>query len=157
VQTLPRTPLRIRRWRTSDEAFISDLGARAFAEYDAHSAATTLRLARLGSTWLALRAAEPLGFAIVHSPNSHRAELCAIAVAEAARGSGVGAALLAEVERALLREGTRSLHLHTAQANLSAMELFLKRGFRIEARLPRFYRGVFDACAMSKRLGQARG
>ncbi len=81
------------------------------------------------------------------------AELCAIAVDEHARGQGVGAALLAGLERALAAEGVRELSLHTAQANLSAIDLFLKQGFRIERRLPRFYRGVFDACAMRKRVG----
>ena len=84
-----------------------------------------------------------------------QAELCAIAVDEYARGTGIGAALLAKVERVLSLAGFSEITMHTAQANLSALELFLKHGFRIERRLPRFYRGVFDACALRKRIADS--
>jgi len=115
-----------------------------------------LRMARAGTTWVACREQRIVGFAVVSGGGPESAELSAIAVAEQARGQGVGAALLVGVERALLDEGVRELSLHTAQANTSAVDLFLKHGFRIERRLPRFYRGVFDACTMRKRLGPPR-
>jgi len=83
------------------------------------------------------------------------AELCAIAVAPGARGSGVGTQLVREVVRALELAGVARLTLHTAQANLSGLDLFLKLGFRVNARIPRFYRGMFEACAMSKTLNAA--
>ncbi len=98
----------------------------------------------------------PVGFAVVRGVGSEQAELCAIAVEESARGLGIGALLLTRIERALLRAGTTELTLHTAEANASALDLFAKRGFLVEQRLPRFYRGVFDARAMCKRLARAR-
>ncbi len=117
---------------------------------------TTLGMARAGVTWLACRDEQPIGFAVVRPGELGHAELCAIAVEEHARGLGVGTALLAKVERVLALAGFSELTIHTAQANLSALELFLKHGFRVERRLPRFYRGVFDACALRKRIAQAR-
>ena len=80
------------------------------------------------------------------------AELCAIAVDESARGRGVGAQLLRFVERELERDGIRELSLHTAVANLAALELFMKHGFSVMQRLPRYYRGVFEALALRKQL-----
>ena len=152
-----RAPLRVRQRRAIDDSFIAELAARAFAEYDPHSVRVTLRMARAGTTWLALRDGEPVGFAVLRSVSDREQELGAIAVDERARGSGVGGALLAHIERTLSAAGGGQIRLHTAQANLAAMDLFLKRGFRVEQRLPRFYRGVFDACALCKRVPLARG
>ena len=149
-------PLRLRHRASEDDAAIEALARAAFAEYSRDAGNSTLRMVHSGTTWVACRADRLLGFAVVRGEGPGVAELCAIAVDEQARGQGVGAALLARVERALAARGLSELTLHTAQANLSAMELFLKSGFRIERRLPRFYRGVFDACAMRKRLTAAR-
>ena len=110
-------------------------------------------MARAGTTWIAERGSAKVGFAVVHGVGAFRAELCAIAVEEHARGLGVGRALLTQVERALARAGTNELGLHTADANASALELFSKRGFHTEQRLPRFYRGVYDAWTMRKSIG----
>ena len=146
----------LRQRRAADDAFIAKLSARAFDEYSLRPVSTTLQMARSGVTWLACRNDEPIGFAVVRPGKPGQAELCAIAVEEHARGLGVGAALLAKVERVLALAGFDDLTIHTAQANLSALELFLKHGFRVERRLPRFYRGMFDACALRKRIAQAR-
>jgi ribosomal protein S18 acetylase RimI-like enzyme len=62
----------------------------------------------------------------------------------------VGRALLVHVERSLVRAGVEQIRLHTAESNLSALELFLKCGFRVQRRMPRFYRGVYDACILVK-------
>ena len=143
----------MRAGTAADDSFIERLSALAFAEYSRDPVHSTLQMARAGTTWIAERANRKVGFAVVRGVGEFRAELCAIAVAEHARGLGVGRALLAQVERALARAGTSELGLHTADANASALELFSKRGFRIERRLPRFYRGVYDAWAMRKSLG----
>ena len=156
MQATTSSPLRFRRQRSGDEAFLARLSAAAFGEYKKNAEWTTLEMARRGVTWLAFRGERPLGFAIYESPEPSRAELTAIAVDESARGMGVAAALLARVERELIAAGVHQLRLHTATANLSALELFLKRGFRITRRLPRFYRGVFDACELLKPLSSAR-
>jgi ribosomal protein S18 acetylase RimI-like enzyme len=156
VQTAHDPALFLRQRCAADDAFIARLAAQAFDEYSARPVATTLGMARAGVTWLACRDDEPLGFAVVRPGEPGHAELCAIAVEEHARGLGIGTALLAKVERVLSLAGFSELTIHTAQANLSALELFLKHGFRVERRLPRFYRGVFDACALRKRIAQAR-
>jgi ribosomal protein S18 acetylase RimI-like enzyme len=152
VQVAVSSVLKIRRQRGSDAAFIRGLAARAFAEYDLDAGSAVSHLTRSGTTWVACRGHEPLGFAVSHRLGRGAADICAIAVAEQARGTGIGRALLRHVERALRNEGIAQLSLHTAQANVAALELFLKHGFKVERRLPRFYRGVFDACSLSKRL-----
>ncbi len=156
MQVSARSPLEFRQRRSDDDSFIARLAGRAFSEYDVDAGQNTLRWARAGNTWLAWRADRPVAFAICRLEGAG-AELAAIAVEESARGSGVGSALLAHLEGELGSVGMRELTLHTAHANLSALELFLKRGYRIERRLPRYYRGVFDACALRKALRSARG
>ena len=136
----------------ADDAFIARLSAVAFGEYAPRARVSTLRMAYAGRTWVALLDGQPVGFAIVHGFGAPQAELGAVAVEEQARGRGVGSALLAHVEQALARAGTRELTLHTAEANSSALDLFVKRGFTNVQRRPRFYRGVYDAWAMRKRI-----
>ena len=155
MHVVEQRPLQIRQRRGDDDRFIGSLAARAFAEYDGQPAVTMQRLVQRGTSWVAWRDEAPVGFAVVHPLNQSSADLCAIAVEEEARGLGIGRALLAHVEQAVVRAGLKEIRLHTAQANLSALELFLKFGFRVERRMPRFYRGVFDACALSKRVGPA--
>jgi ribosomal protein S18 acetylase RimI-like enzyme len=153
---IAQTSLQIRKRRSADDPFIGRTAARAFAEYDGHPMLTTQRLTQRGTTWVAWRGEARVGFAIVHPLNQRSVDLCAIAVEEDARGLGIGRALLAHVEQTVIAAGLKEIRLHTAQANLSALELFLKLGFRVEARLPRFYRGMYDACALVKRLGATR-
>jgi ribosomal protein S18 acetylase RimI-like enzyme len=143
----------VRARSVEDDQFIERLSSLAFAEFSRHPGHSTLHMARAGTTWIAERGGAKVGFAVVQGVGAFRAELCAIAVEEHARGLGVGGALLAQVERALARAGTNELGLHTADANASALELFSKRGFRTEQRLPRFYRGVYDAWTMRKSIG----
>jgi [ribosomal protein S18]-alanine N-acetyltransferase len=144
--------VRVRARTAADDSFIERLSVLAFAEYSRDPRQSTLEMARAGMTWVAERDDCLVGFVVVRGVGKFRAELCAIAVEEQARGLGVGRALLARIERALARAGTSELTLHTADANASALELFSKRGFRTERRLPRFYRGVYDAWAMCKRI-----
>jgi len=146
------TSLQIRQRQSADDRFIGRLAARAFAEYDGQPAITMERLVQRGTTWVAWRGGRPVGFATVHPVNPRIVDLCAIAVEEEARGLGVGRALLAHVELAVVRAGLQEIRLHTAQSNLSALDLFLKCGFRVERRMPRFYRGMYDACELCKRV-----
>jgi len=156
VKVIAQTSLQIRKRRSADDPFIGKTAARAFAEYDGHPAVTVQRLTQHGTTWVAWRGGERVGFAIVQPLSQGSVELCAIAVEEEARGLGIGGALLAHVERTVVSAGLNEIRLHTAQSNLSALELFLKRGFRVEERLPRFYRGMYDACGLVKRVGTTR-
>ncbi|MES1175820.1 MAG: GNAT family N-acetyltransferase [Myxococcales bacterium] len=155
MQVTTRPPLLFRRRRPTDDAFIARLSVYAFGEYAKNPEWTTLEMAHRGTTWLAWNEERPVGFAIYEGAGSTHADLTAIAVEEGVRGSGVGSALLAHVERELAAAGTRELRLTTAVANVSALELFLKRGYRVIERLPRFYRGVFDACELGKLIRSA--
>ncbi|MEI9939531.1 MAG: GNAT family N-acetyltransferase [Pseudomonadota bacterium] len=157
MQVTTPTSLQIRKRRSTDDGFIGRLAVHAFAEYDGRPAVTMQRLIQRGTTWVACRGEAPVGFAIVHPLAEGSVDLCAIAVEEDARGLGIGRALLAHVEQAASRAGLKEIRLHTAQSNLSALELFLKCGFRVEQRMPRFYRGVYDGCALFKRVGSTRG
>jgi ribosomal protein S18 acetylase RimI-like enzyme len=145
-----RTRIRLRQ--AEDDAFIVRVATQAFAEFSRDPGRGTLRMARAGVTWIAERGELRVGFAVVHRTGRASAELAAIAVDEQRRARGVGGELLDAVERALLATGVQELTLHTALANLAALELFYKRGYRSQQRLPRFYRGVFEACLMRKQL-----
>ena len=148
--------LHIRPRRSADHEFIGRLAVQAFAEYDPQPLLTIRRLVRRGATWVAWRGDAPVGFAIVQPLTEISVDLCAIAVEEHARGSGIGRALLTHVEQTVVSGGHREIRLHTAQSNLSALELFLKCGFRLEQRMPRFYRGMYDACALLKLVSATR-
>jgi len=152
VRVATSTTIQIRQRQSGDDRFIGRLAAQAFAEYDGQPAVTMQRLVQRGTTWVAWRGNSAVGFATVHPLNELTVDLCAIAVDEDARGVGIGRALLAHVELAATSAGLREIRLHTAQSNLSALELFLKCGFRLERRMPRFYRGVYDACTLAKSL-----
>ena len=144
--------LRLRRLVPGDDGFVRELSRQAFAEFAREPVATTLGMAQRFHAYVAERAGQPIGFAIVKLERGRPAELTAIAVMEHERGRGVGRALLKAVEAAARRAGASLPTLHTADANLAAFELFHKQGYRLERRLPRYYVGVYDACQLVKRL-----
>lgn len=153
MRGLSTLPLRARLRRAGDDAFIVALGALAFGEYSLQAPEHSLAMARRFPTVIALRGDQPVGFAIVQLRGSGDAALQAIAVAETERGRGVGRRLLATAEALAAQRGARCLRLQTAEANAAALELFRKRGFAIERKLPAYYRGVYDAVSMVKQLG----
>ena len=144
----------IHRASRADEAFAARLGAVAFLDFDPRAESHTRELvrARGAATLIASVEGEPLGFAVVHPARDEISLLQAIAVEPQARGRGVGGALLSASERVARERVSRAMRLCTAQANVEALELFLKHGFRIEQRLARFYTNGQDACALVKAL-----
>jgi ribosomal protein S18 acetylase RimI-like enzyme len=108
-------------------------------------------MARTGTTLVAELSGRFAGFAVVEF-EGRSAHLAAIAVREADRGLGVGAHLLQAVEALGRKRGAQTLQLCTADSNLAALDLFLKRGFRIEKRLSRFYARGQSACQLAKVL-----
>lgn len=76
----------------------------------------------------------------------------AIAVEAAARARGIGGRLMAVAETYAGARGARRLSLQTADANLAALDLFLRRGFRIVRRIRGFYARGQDACLLAKDL-----
>jgi ribosomal protein S18 acetylase RimI-like enzyme len=104
-------------------------------------------------TLVAVRSAAPIGFAVMEPGDAVRsAELVAIAVLRTQRGRGLGWQLLRAVERAAAARGAPELRARTADFNLAALDLFLRSGYRIVARHPRYYRDRFDACELARDL-----
>jgi ribosomal-protein-alanine acetyltransferase len=84
-------------------------------------------------------------------------ELANVAVAPAARGRGIGAALLDEVLAEARRRGAAALFLEVRASNASARALYLRRGFAEVARRRRYYRlPVEDAVVMRRMFGRAQ-
>ena len=72
--------------------------------------------------------------------------------APAARGSGLGAALLEACEAEALRRGCARLRLEVRPDNTFAIALYEKHGFRIIGRKPGYYADGTEALDMEKPL-----
>jgi ribosomal protein S18 acetylase RimI-like enzyme len=155
---MPRSMLpRLRAYRAEDAPFVEALAKSAFGEYSPRAGAPSVRAAMHPGvvTLVAVIAEEPVGFATLAPHEGGRrpvASLDAIAVDPAHRGRGVGKLLLAGVERSARRGGALELRLVTAQANLAALDLFLRSGFEIAERFRRYYPRGQDAVGMRKPL-----
>ena len=68
------------------------------------------------------------------------------------RGKGIGQRLMEEAERHAKRCGAERLSLHTAQANLAALALFLRCGFSITQRSASGYSRPQPTCRLEKPL-----
>jgi ribosomal-protein-alanine N-acetyltransferase len=143
----------VRRYAPEDAAFVAELSQRAFGEYGAHPARYTLSMiARPDTrTWLAVEDDTPIGLVVLEL-HPREASVVAVAVSERARGRGVGGLLMQVAEGEARAHGARLLSLCTADANLAALDLFLRRGFRIVRRKPGFYSRRQDACELEKVL-----
>jgi ribosomal protein S18 acetylase RimI-like enzyme len=81
-----------------------------------------------------------------------RGYIVTIDVLEKYRKSGIGSALLREVERRLAANGVREVGLETATDNESAIAFWNKHGYRTLAVEKGYYPGGRDAFAMTKVL-----
>jgi ribosomal protein S18 acetylase RimI-like enzyme len=143
----------VRRYGAADQDFVAALAALAFRDFERNPALTTLRMLRPpAATLVALRGDEPAGFVIVEPHGGAFASIQAIAVAPGERCRGVGARLLRAALLAARRAGAREVRLCTAQANVEALSLFLKHGFVIVRRMPRFYPRGQDACLLARKM-----
>jgi ribosomal-protein-alanine N-acetyltransferase len=143
----------VRHLAPGDADFIERLSELAFSEFGPEAGPRIRRMTEGESAevFVAVRGRERLGFLLLeHQRDS--GYISAIAVAKSERGRGVGARLMAAAERAGRRAGRRRLSLTTAQANLEALELFLKSGFEIVRQLPRYYKAGQDACVLVRSL-----
>jgi ribosomal protein S18 acetylase RimI-like enzyme len=143
----------VRPWTPADDAFVAQLSEESFSEYDVRPSRFLLHAThRQGiRTWIALENEQPVGMVVL----GHDAStwwILAVAVTARARARGVGGRLLHVAERYALRRGARQLALFTADSNLAALDLFLRRGFRIVGRKRRFYARKQDACRLDKQL-----
>jgi ribosomal protein S18 acetylase RimI-like enzyme len=154
VRDAVEAPIRLRAATQLDASFVEQLAARAFGEYDPHAARTTLGLMRRrgARTLVAERAERPLGFVILQQQSRTVLGVDALAVIEQERGRGLGQLLMRAAERLARQRGFAALALSTAQANLAALDLFLRLGFVITERAGRYYFGGQPACQLVKRL-----
>ena len=143
----------VRRFTPDDAPFVAELSDKSFAEYGARPSRYTLSVIQRPTTrtWLAVEAGVPLGVVVLEL-DGPRAALLAVAVAERARGRGVGGLLMQAAEQHARSHGVQELTLFTADSNLAALDLFLRRGFRILRRRPGFYSRHQDACELGKLL-----
>jgi len=143
----------IRRSRSEDAAFIRSLSAEVFSEYTPRAAERALPMMRgRGSITLVAECREQRAGFVVLVLDGYRARIDAIAVSDTERGRGVGRRLLAAAERVAREHGAGAVELVTADANLAALDLFLRAGFDRKRRLPRHYPRGQDAHLLRKRL-----
>ncbi|WP_313914734.1 GNAT family N-acetyltransferase [Tahibacter sp.] len=139
---MPRsTDFHLRRARPADLAALVDLELASFA-YDRMSARQFRR--HLSSPSAAVLLAEGddglLGSVIVFfRRGSTRARLYSLATSVAARGRGIGKALLAAAERVARERGLRTLSLEVRRDNSAAVHLYEAHGYRRSAALENYY------------------
>jgi ribosomal protein S18 acetylase RimI-like enzyme len=85
-------------------------------------------------------------------PRWQDARLYSIAVADAARGQGLGARLLAACERAAVDAGARRLRLEVRAGNHPAIGLYAHAGYRQTGRRTAYYADGEDALTFERRL-----
>ena len=94
-----------------------------------------------------------LGYALLlFRRGSTVARLYSIAAAHAARGQGVGAALLAGAEALARERGADRLRLEVRASNTAAIALYSRTGFSILKESPGYYPDGESALKMEKRL-----
>ena len=145
--------LRVRPYQSADEPFVAQLATEAFAEFARRPEPLTLAMLASGSTLIAERNGRRVGFSVAEFHADRITHLNAIAVEYQHRGLGVGSALLAAEQARARRRGSLALELCTADCNLEALDLFLRRGFRITGRLGHFYGRGQAACVLRQELG----
>jgi ribosomal protein S18 acetylase RimI-like enzyme len=144
----------IRHATVSDAQLIRELAQLSFGEYDPRAARTTanMMLEPGATTLVAERGAKVLGFIILRRQPANALAVNAIAVTPTERGTGVGKRLMQAAERRARSHGIGRIRLCTAQANLAALDLFLRRGFTIVGRTAVYYWRGQPACTLEKRI-----
>ena len=147
----------MRRWTPADDSFVTQLADEAFREYDARPDRYMRRATHRATTltWIAVADGVPVGM-VVLDRSAGEWSVLAVAVAERSRARGVGSLLMQTAETHARAHGALQLSLFTADANLAALDLFLRRGFRIVARRKGFYARRQDACRLVKQLPSLR-
>jgi [ribosomal protein S18]-alanine N-acetyltransferase len=154
MRALPAALFVIRRAIASDSRPIRELSQVSFGEYDPSAARTTANMMREpgARTLVAERDGKRLGFIILRRRSGQPLAINAIAVTPSERGTGVGKRLMQAAEHYARSHGISRIGLCTAQANLAALDLFLRRGFVITGRTTAYYWRGQPACWLEKRL-----
>jgi ribosomal-protein-alanine N-acetyltransferase len=150
VGVLVTRDINVRPYQPEDDEFIGRVAREAFDEFTPRAAQHTLDMARHFRTMLAVRGEVRVGFVTYSGRSGDVYVVQAIAVRRGERGRGIGHRLMQAFEDLARAEGARRLELCTADCNLAALDLFLKRGFRIARRRERFYERGQAACILVK-------
>ena len=92
-----------------------------------------------------------LGFGIMSYGEQH-AHLVLLGVVAARRQRGLGAALLAWLEKCALTAGLERIHLEARADNPGAVAFYEGQGYRPIGSVAGYYRGSVDAVRLEKRL-----
>jgi ribosomal protein S18 acetylase RimI-like enzyme len=150
------TPIMVRGYAAADVDFVRALAEEAFSEYDGDGGRAASKVVAMVSaagthTLVAERSSRPVGFVTLGVDGSG-AHIAAIAVVRSARGRGVGARLLRAAETLARKLGAGTVVLETGEANLAALDMFIRAGYRIDGRIPRYYRSGYDALTLRRDL-----
>ena len=155
ARSAPRTGLvRLRRAAERDLAALSALEQTVFSgdrmsprQFRHHLSAPSsdLVVARSGT--------ELLGYALLfRRAGSQVGRVYSIAVADAARGQGLGARLLQRLESAARAHGLAEMRLEVRKDNAGALALYQRRGYQIFGERPEYYEDGCDAWRLAKSL-----
>jgi len=147
--------IRIRRARPSDLDALVALEEASF-DHDRVSRAQFRRhlVSESAAVLVTEERGQVLGAALLFFRRGAKAaRLYSIAIAHAARGQGLGAALLDAAEREARKRGQRAMRLEVRTDNTPAMMLYEKRGYARRKREPGFYENGMDAWRYEKPLG----
>ena len=95
-----------------------------------------------------------LGFGIMHY-GDETAHLSLLAVRPNQQQRGLGAQLIAWLEKPALVAGIERIRLEARADNPNAIGFYRKQGFKESGRIAGYYRGSVDAVRLEKRLGLA--
>ena len=124
---------------------------------------TTDRLSRRSFQWMISRAhgelrvaenaGQLLGYALVlFRRGTSLARLYSIAIAEPARGMGLGRQLLSRVEASVVAQGCNRLRLEVRTDNPGALSLYERNGYRRFALIDAYYEDHTAALRLEKKL-----
>ncbi|AVJ22576.1 ribosomal-protein-alanine acetyltransferase [Pseudomonas cedrina] len=109
-----------------------------------------------GQLWVAQQHGQLLGYALVLFRRGTRfARLYSLAIAEHARGLGLGKQLLAHIETRALEKGCAYLRLEVRTDNPGALALYERNGYRRFAVVDDYYQDHSDALRLEKTLPPA--
>lgn len=153
----------LRLYQSSDFETLYQLDRECYPRGIAYSRATLRWFLSLGtSTCLVAQieqAEQPeqtiIGFIVGEMSERKQAHIITLDVAAAHRRSGVGSALLVELERRLAAAGARRVELETATDNEVAIAFWQRHGYRTVGVIERYYLNRIDALAMAKPLKAA--
>jgi [ribosomal protein S18]-alanine N-acetyltransferase len=151
---VPETAFHLRPARPADLPALAALEQATF-DYDRMSPRQLRH--HLGNPSAALLLAEDasglLGSALLlFRRGSAQARLYSLATAAAARGRGIGRALLAAAEQAAAARGASRLRLEVRRDNTAAVQLYESRGYRRIAALAGYYDDGADGWRFEKSL-----